>query len=273
MSAAVGRYEPYNTNEEYDPVTNTWDLKRPMPTSRCLFAIGVVNNRVYAIGGSSTDLVKATDTNVHEEYDPTSDSWIDRTPMPTPRRGLGVGVLGDQIYAIGGGTGNAHFGWYDNYPDLYYTKNEQYTTPQIALIVSIATNQTTVNSGANISVQVNVTNGTSVVKDASVQLLSDKGGTFTPELGNTDSNGGFNAIFTAPNVTMQTDLRVTAHAIKTGYLRGQGQKQIIVNHSPPDGKFWLYIAVIIIVVFTIGSGIAISRRKKLKPKEERTLTS
>ncbi len=48
----------YNTVEAYDPTTNTWTTKAPMPTPRSHMAAGVVNDIIYVVGGSdgSTDL-------------------------------------------------------------------------------------------------------------------------------------------------------------------------------------------------------------------------
>src|SRR5439155_1119289 len=56
------------TVEEYDPATNTWRARSPMPTARNHAAIGVVNNKIYVIGGrvgaafigvaSNTDVVE-----------------------------------------------------------------------------------------------------------------------------------------------------------------------------------------------------------------------
>jgi hypothetical protein len=37
------------TNEEYDPVTNTWVLKAPIPTPRSLFATAVYQEKIYCI--------------------------------------------------------------------------------------------------------------------------------------------------------------------------------------------------------------------------------
>ena len=40
--------------EEYDPSTNTWATKAPMPTARQnLAAAAAANGRVYAIGGTT----------------------------------------------------------------------------------------------------------------------------------------------------------------------------------------------------------------------------
>jgi N-acetylneuraminic acid mutarotase len=91
-------------NEEYDPVTDTWNTKEPMPTARSGFAIAVYQSKIYVIGGTvgeSTDLVSAF-TGVVEVYDPATDSWETKTPMPTPRADFCANVVNGKIYLLGG---------------------------------------------------------------------------------------------------------------------------------------------------------------------------
>jgi len=102
-----------------------------------------------------------------------------------------------------------------------------------ALIVSLALNSTTTNSGMNVVVQIHVTNGTSVVKDASVQLVSDKGGAFNPQLGYTNSSGDFTATFTAPSVSTQTSVRINVTALKSGYDDGSNYEYLTVYPLGP----------------------------------------
>jgi hypothetical protein len=79
------------TNEEYDPETDTWTYKTPMPTPSNSFATAVYQNKVYCIGGE-----------VNEVYDPITDTWETKTPMPTPRTDLQANVANGRIYLIGG---------------------------------------------------------------------------------------------------------------------------------------------------------------------------
>jgi len=43
------------TNEEYDPETDTWTYKASMPTPRIVFATAVYQNKIYCIGGKTSD--------------------------------------------------------------------------------------------------------------------------------------------------------------------------------------------------------------------------
>jgi N-acetylneuraminic acid mutarotase len=93
------------TVEEYDPATNTWRARSPMPTARNHSAVGVVNGKIYVLGGrlGSAFISAASNTDVVEEYDPASDQWgALRAPMPTPRSAVAWGVHRGRIYVAGG---------------------------------------------------------------------------------------------------------------------------------------------------------------------------
>ncbi len=94
-STATGSY-PYRggvvgLNEEYNPSSDRWTYKTPMPTPMSEFGIAVYNNKIYCIND-----------NVNRVYDPATDTWENRTPMPTPRHRLGANVVDGKIYIIGG---------------------------------------------------------------------------------------------------------------------------------------------------------------------------
>jgi len=93
-----------DTNEVYDPATNTWASRSPMPTGRNHLGVGVVNNKIYVLGGRvGSVFVLASGTDIVEEYDPATDSWsYAKARMPTPRSGVAAGTLGGKIYVAGG---------------------------------------------------------------------------------------------------------------------------------------------------------------------------
>lgn len=94
-----------DTVEEYDPQTNSWSVRSSMPTARNHAAIGVVNNKIYVIGGrlGSAFIFTASNTNVVEEYDPATDQWgLVKARMPTERSGGTWGVYNGRIYVAGG---------------------------------------------------------------------------------------------------------------------------------------------------------------------------
>jgi Kelch motif len=94
-----------NTVEVYDPVgTGQWATVAHMPTARTGLAVGVTgltSPLLYAVGGSRS----FTSLNTVEVYDPRANIWNPAKSMNTPRSGLGVGVIKDIVYAVGGDAG------------------------------------------------------------------------------------------------------------------------------------------------------------------------
>ncbi len=88
-----------------------WTTKASMLTARSGLAIGVVNNKVYAIGGYNGSYLPT-----NEEYDPATNSWTTKASMLTARSGLAIGVVNNRVYAIGGTSGSN-----------YLPMNEEYT--------------------------------------------------------------------------------------------------------------------------------------------------
>ena len=100
--APAGAAPILNTVEAYDPVTDTWATKAPMPTARFHLAVGVVNGLIYAVGGEGYVGDRDVIFNTMEAYDPVTDTWATKPPMPTARTALAVGVVDDILYAVGG---------------------------------------------------------------------------------------------------------------------------------------------------------------------------
>ncbi len=94
-----------DTNEVYDPKTNTWATRMTMPTARNHAAAGVVNGKIYVIGGrvGSSVITTSSNTNVVEVYDPAKDLWgAAGLRMPTSRSGMGWATYEGKIYVVGG---------------------------------------------------------------------------------------------------------------------------------------------------------------------------
>jgi N-acetylneuraminic acid mutarotase len=138
---------PLPTVEEYDPVTDTWTEKAPMPTAR-VTATSVVDGKIYAIGGSEsvytgweTFFLEAAST--VEEYDPVTDTWITgKAPMPTARWCHSASAVDGVIYAMGGAmTGRLNFDNLLSTVEAYIPETDTWITgkadmPTIAAIFS-----------------------------------------------------------------------------------------------------------------------------------------
>ena len=106
---------PVNNAWEYDPTNDNWKALAPMPTKRGSPVAVSVGGKIYVIGGA---VPGAKESAVHparphssvgtvEEYDPTTNTWRELAPMPTPRNHAMAGAVNGKIYVIGGRVGAA----------------------------------------------------------------------------------------------------------------------------------------------------------------------
>ncbi|MBI2862957.1 MAG: prepilin-type N-terminal cleavage/methylation domain-containing protein [Chloroflexi bacterium] len=89
----------------YDPAAGpggTWTTLAPMPAVRMIAAAGVIDGKLYVVGGSSAWL-SGYIGDVYA-YDPVGNAWTALAAMPTPRVGMAAAVVGGVLYAIGGGA-------------------------------------------------------------------------------------------------------------------------------------------------------------------------
>ncbi len=111
-----GPQELYGTMEVFDTETNKWSTLAPMPTPRNHHAIAAVDGKIYSIGGRvGSCFSNGWGTNVwmNEEYDIAANTWRIRTPLPTARSGIGMGVSNGKIYVLGGE------GWVDEFGGVF----------------------------------------------------------------------------------------------------------------------------------------------------------
>lgn len=135
LSAQVP-HRALGTNEMYDPATNTWQSRSPMPTSRNHAAIGVVNGKIYVLGGRlGAVFVNASPTDVVEQYDPATDLWgYAMARMPMPRSGTAFGSYNGQIYVAGGEyLDNEIVGTYRSFEAFDPVKNQWTELPPLAI--------------------------------------------------------------------------------------------------------------------------------------------
>ena len=111
-------WQPINRAFEYDPATDTWKELAPMPTPRGAGQAVEVNGKIYVIGGARSN--KPGDEGAPippgspdqivvgtvEEYDPATNQWRARSPMPTARNHFFAGAVDGRIYTIDGRIGS-----------------------------------------------------------------------------------------------------------------------------------------------------------------------
>jgi hypothetical protein len=66
---------------------DSWVSKAPMQQARAGLGVAAVNGKIYAIGGTSgTKTLLGT----NEVYDPKTNTWSTKAPLPTPRYDFGI---------------------------------------------------------------------------------------------------------------------------------------------------------------------------------------
>jgi hypothetical protein len=99
-------YDPSATNEVYNPESDSWETKTAMPTPRLNLDANLVNGKIYLIGGVIQNPrfldVPGTyvRTNVTEVYDPVTDSWVTKAPIPFEVSLYASAVVENKIYVI-----------------------------------------------------------------------------------------------------------------------------------------------------------------------------
>jgi hypothetical protein len=101
--------EPFDFSDRvdaYNPSTNTWTSRAPMPTPRRDLSAVTLNGKIFAIGGetklNSAHQAPIRDTDIVEVYDPVTNSWSTGNCMITPRHWLGAATAEGRIFTVGG---------------------------------------------------------------------------------------------------------------------------------------------------------------------------
>lgn len=90
------------TVQSYDPATNTWSSKAPLPAGRAAVGLVTLDGRLYALGGLTEAAWWGVPSDSVYRYDPRTDTWTTLGPMPIARSNFVAGVIGNKIYAAGG---------------------------------------------------------------------------------------------------------------------------------------------------------------------------
>ncbi|MEE3647143.1 Kelch repeat-containing protein [Bacillus altitudinis] len=80
--------------------TVEWKEQADLPDARVGASSGVVDGKIYIIGGQGPTQRQGADQTF--VYDPEKNEWSSKTSMPTPRYGAATATLNDQIYVVGG---------------------------------------------------------------------------------------------------------------------------------------------------------------------------
>ncbi|HLN89506.1 MAG TPA: hypothetical protein VK253_05515 [Candidatus Binatia bacterium] len=147
----------------YDAQNDSWSLGAPAPSpvmlAKAASTAGLdAPERIYVFGADAKEPYwqLTTEGFITQSYNPQNDSWALCPSMPAGRYDVGVGVIGDLIYTIGGFTTKFNSeSYFDLNPIYIYSSENQRYTPigygtVPPTITFLSPNNTTYSSG-NIS--------------------------------------------------------------------------------------------------------------------------
>ncbi|GFN95204.1 kelch-like ech-associated protein 1 isoform x1, partial [Plakobranchus ocellatus] len=102
LRQSLSNLECYNTK------TKQWQRLPDLPTPRSGVGACMVRGALYVLGGRNNSPDGNTDSASLDMYDPMRNVWLPRHAMHAPRNRLGVGVIDNMIYAVGGSHGATH---------------------------------------------------------------------------------------------------------------------------------------------------------------------
>jgi len=121
---------------EYNPSVDQWRVLTDLPYAQAFRQSAImraVGSKLYYIGGYNQN-VPAYYGNVYE-YDPSADTWTEKTACPVGLEDMGSAVIGTKIYVFGGLSGS-------NVPRtqmyVYDTSNDTWDSTKAALPVAKA---------------------------------------------------------------------------------------------------------------------------------------
>lgn len=91
----------------------TWSTAAPLPQPRAEHSMVKLDGKIYAIAGgipnvSGTGMHNGGASTLVEEYDPATDRWRARAPLPRALTHVGLAALDGKIYSIGGFLRDVH---------------------------------------------------------------------------------------------------------------------------------------------------------------------
>jgi len=84
-----------------------------MPLARDHTGVVAVGGVIHLVGGRVDTF--HTNSNLHHSYDPRTDQWTFRAPIPIARSGHGTVWYGDRIFVMGGEGTNRVYGQNESY--------------------------------------------------------------------------------------------------------------------------------------------------------------
>ena len=100
-SAAASAATAVPLIDEYDPPSDGWRVRSPMPKGLDHLGVAVIDGKIITVGGFIGSVHRGAVSDVYQ-YDPAADAWRTLAPMKSPRGSVGVTVLDGKVHAVGG---------------------------------------------------------------------------------------------------------------------------------------------------------------------------
>lgn len=91
--------------QAYDVATNTWSSPAPLLQPTGDMPIVEINGKLYVPGGDASGGFGTTVYASLQVYDPTTNTWVFKAPMPTAVNSQAAGAVDGRLHVIGGNTG------------------------------------------------------------------------------------------------------------------------------------------------------------------------
>ena len=152
----------YNLTQIYNAENDSWSLGAPAPSPVLLGTAGATTGmfapeRIYVFGIDAQPPFWQLTTKgfIVQSYDPQTDNWTICASIPTGRYDVGVAVVDDLLYVIGGFTTSFNSERFTPNPTYTYsTLNQQYTPigyGTLPTTISFLSPENTTYSSGNIS--------------------------------------------------------------------------------------------------------------------------
>jgi len=106
-------YVPLNTTYVYNPATNTWQTKAPLPTATAYAAVSLRGTTVIMVMGGFTTRYYGSEQKVVQEYNPSTNTWTTQPSMNATRGGAGGINYGSKVFCLHG-SGDGTYGQADS---------------------------------------------------------------------------------------------------------------------------------------------------------------
>src|SRR5690348_15080308 len=112
--------ETVATMQVYDLKADRWALGPALPQPVNHHMAAAANGKIYVFGGQSDSPTASPFVDTTFEFDPATQRWRTRAPMPTARSAGSTAVINGKVYIAGGRPPRGHdFAMYDPYNDKW----------------------------------------------------------------------------------------------------------------------------------------------------------